>query len=899
MSINKLNTALKKQFKNHEKQWVDFFITNYAERLIKKGSVEKASLILQCYAFIFNKIEISGVEKLIQDYEIVLKELKAEKNRSKESLQEMLSVLKQSSHLIKENNSEIHSILYGYLDESFSESIKTIKKNIEEDIPQTWLKPLLPNFPSIKGNLTRREQILKQEVTCLEYSKENQQIALGYRNGVIEIRDGKTLDLISTIYDKNGIDGIINLKFTKKNLLAISEDSEYNYFSIWDLKTSKLLGIYNGGADLSTSQIIVFNFEKNAISYDLNKENSFLLWDLEKQEFRVFDANWELIKFELFTKVDKSKSIIVIIYNLDAITLWYFNDGEFQNMEGIFLELMIPENGIIHKQNEVVILWNEKEIKVINIITREVIFSEKLDLKKDKILEVIPTYNMDNYFVITEKFILNINLKTFLFKTLKGINSLEEYSIEYTEEKEFAFVLWQNKMLKFNLIIGKFCGFHYGWNSEDKINIKTGTQLTTINEEGYIENWDIKNNKIIQNQNHIDFVSSIKLFDYETKLLTTSDDKTIKVVDIESPTLTFKILKGHNYEIKDADVFRKKDKEYVASIAGESLFQKKSEIKIWDLEKTKTIKTIKLKTTANVIKVFNKGRYAFTLDDDYCIKIWNLPLGFCIKSIQHNSLDKYIHTPSEKGINEYLKNHLKKGERIEVSPSLFYPSPIVCFSEDDKYAFIAYFDGLLSVFNLKKKRIINNFRGHDMIILSISILNNFILTGSMDSEMKLWDISKGILLKTFTVHKQEVLKVELIEIPYTYNYFTKSFYINKENNKIKYTLSISTNKVLIQTDLNLNKAIRPIELKNDELVYDFKWIPDSELIILIINRTEIRLFNLISSSLISSLNIGRPISKILYIKKERKIIVAETSGQVHFLKIKNEPKETIINSKMF
>jgi len=85
----------------------------------------------------------------------------------------------------------------------------------------------------------------------------------------------------------------------------------------------------------------------------------------------------------------------------------------------------------------------------------------------------------------------------------------------------------------------------------------------------------------------------------------------------------------------------------------------------------------------------------------------------------------------------------------------------VSFSPDGRYVLSGSWDKTLKLWDVKTGKCIRTFKGHKHGVLSVSFSpdGRYVLSGSWDKTLKLWDVKTGKCIRTFEGHKHGVLSV--------------------------------------------------------------------------------------------------------------------------------------------
>lgn len=169
----------------------------------------------------------------------------------------------------------------------------------------------------------------------------------------------------------------------------------------------------------------------------------------------------------------------------------------------------------------------------------------------------------------------------------------------------------------------------------------------------------------------------------------------------------------------------------------------------------------------------------------------------------------------------------------------------ICISNDEKYIVTCDSDEKVRVSHYPNgKNIVHYMMGHDAYVSGICLLNNFILSGSGDSTLRLWDFKNGNLLDKLTLHTpiQSVIEIEELAAIQLYN-SKEVHFIKTEKNDNKWNIkNIKTikfennvldlaaydNQLWILTGKSVHKYIIDanneiiLRIENDELTHTFE-----------------------------------------------------------------------------
>ena len=85
----------------------------------------------------------------------------------------------------------------------------------------------------------------------------------------------------------------------------------------------------------------------------------------------------------------------------------------------------------------------------------------------------------------------------------------------------------------------------------------------------------------------------------------------------------------------------------------------------------------------------------------------------------------------------------------------------VAFSSDSKYIVSGSWDKTIKLWDAKNRQLIRTYKGHKETIVSVAFSPNdkYIVSGSWDKTIKLWDTENGQLIRTYKGHKDMLVSV--------------------------------------------------------------------------------------------------------------------------------------------
>ena len=187
------------------------------------------------------------------------------------------------------------------------------------------------------------------------------------------------------------------------------------------------------------------------------------------------------------------------------------------------------------------------------------------------------------------------------------------------------------------------------------------------------------------------------------------------------------------------------------------------------------------------IAISRDGRYIISGSKDGTIRIWDVKGGniigtiyrhFCFKFLRRDSIvvaicpdSKYFVSGGKDGTIK-IWNFEKYEKPIKVfcrRPGFFHRfwpgSPITsaAISPDGKYIVSGSRDSTIEVWNMEDGKLIRTLRGHEGDVTSVAISpdGKYIVSGSRDSTIKVWNMEDGRLIRTLRGHARSVTSVAI------------------------------------------------------------------------------------------------------------------------------------------
>jgi len=344
----------------------------------------------------------------------------------------------------------------------------------------------------------------------------------------------------------------------------------------------------------------------------------------------------------------------------------------------------------------------------------------------------------------------------------------------------------------------------------NSVNISSDGTLAISGADKIIYIWDVKSGLLIKElEGHSDSVESVCISPDRTCAISGSKDKTVRLWDLKSGTC-IKTMEGHMNRVNSVSI--SSDGNFAISGSGSEIGTKDNTIRLWDLRNGQSVNMFR--GHSNFISSLSfscDGRFILSGSEDRTIRIWNRETGQCIRTfdsstgissvcmsqsgrfalfgsrkfssmssediplhlwnLEHGNQGAFMVVKpqsSVKAIEDAVKfdNFLKEGEELFKKGAYSEVLKII-----DKARNLPGYEQSKTALDLKYKVsvkgirqglntawFLKNFEGHKNKVTSISITSDdrFVLSGSQDKTIGLWDLEKGQFVKNLEGHSRSV-----------------------------------------------------------------------------------------------------------------------------------------------
>ena len=250
-------------------------------------------------------------------------------------------------------------------------------------------------------------------------------------------------------------------------------------------------------------------------------------------------------------------------------------------------------------------------------------------------------------------------------------------------------------------------------------------------------------------EGHQRSVNSILVFG--DKLISASDDRTIKIWDLSSGKI-LQTLEGHQGSVNSILV----DRDKLISASSDCT------IKIWDLSSGKVLQTLE-GHQGWVTSILVDRDKLISASDDRTIKIWDLSSGKVLQTLDdHRDMvtsilvdrDKLISASGDRTIKIWDLSSGKVLQTLE-GHQRWVNSILV----DRDKLISASSDCTIKIWDLSSGKVLQTLDDHRDMVNSILVDRDKLISASDDRTIKIWDLSSGKVLQTLEGHQGSVTSI--------------------------------------------------------------------------------------------------------------------------------------------
>ena len=269
-----------------------------------------------------------------------------------------------------------------------------------------------------------------------------------------------------------------------------------------------------------------------------------------------------------------------------------------------------------------------------------------------------------------------------------------------------------------------------------------GKYLVSGGSDGTVKLWDTTKQSLVHTfESDRFYVNSVAISSDGKYLVSGGSDGTVKLWDITKQSLVH-TFEGHQDDVNSVAI--SSDSNYIVSGSEDDT------VKLWDIVYQTPVNTFEgNKHSVTSVAISSDGNYIVSGSEDDTVKLWYTGN----QSIRFWDIDNQspVHTFE---IRESIV-HTFEGHQSEVTS--------VAISSDGKYLVSGSEDETVKLWNITNQSLVHTFEGNQDNVDTVAISSDgkYLVSGGGDKTVKLWDITKQSLAHTFEGHQDNVNSVAI------------------------------------------------------------------------------------------------------------------------------------------
>ncbi|MEG4414992.1 hypothetical protein Q5692_29830, partial [Microcoleus sp. C2C3] len=253
----------------------DLLVKYQPKRFAKRGKVDRYCAWLMDFGFIEAKLELLGVQALIEDYDLAINSYVLLSEEQSQTLRLIQGAIRKSAHVLEKDKTQLAGHLWSRLVDFETPEIQGVVKQAKQsrNIPCLW--PLKPNLERANEGALRTLAGHSWGVNAVDLAPDGKTAISASSDSTLKIWDTETGRELKTLTGHSDSVTAVALAPDGKTAISASEDRT---LKIWDTETGSELKTLTGHSNRVTAVALAPD-GKTAIS--ASDDETLKIWDTE------------------------------------------------------------------------------------------------------------------------------------------------------------------------------------------------------------------------------------------------------------------------------------------------------------------------------------------------------------------------------------------------------------------------------------------------------------------------------------------------------------------------------------------------------------------------------------------------------------------------------------------
>ncbi|KAL0092499.1 quinon protein alcohol dehydrogenase-like superfamily [Phycomyces blakesleeanus] len=330
-------------------------------------------------------------------------------------------------------------------------------------------------------------------------------------------------------------------------------------------------------------------------------------------------------------------------------------------------------------------------------------------------------------------------------------------------------------------------------STEDLPNKRTDRKLwKDIYSERLVVERHWRKNKYVHRvlKGHMDGVMCLQFCEYQNMLITGSYDKTIIVWNLETGAL-LETLKGHTRCVRTLQfddtklvtgsmdntlrIWNYRTGQCIRTLEGHTNgvvhlhFDARilasgsadATIKIWNFQTGKCYTLTGHTHLVNHVKIYNNSTSLVSTSDDTTIRIWDLEKRTCTRVLQGHLAPVQVAVPSMPGLIHRFEDYTANLQIQKTHTGTSFQAPSTSSTTSVPVIISGSLDTSIKIWSIETGNCLGTLLGHAHGVWTLAYDKQRLVSGSHDGIIKIWDIEKGNPMYSLQGHTSAVTAIAL------------------------------------------------------------------------------------------------------------------------------------------